>query len=96
MTLPYEQHRAIIQTKEFLYSLMDPKKTPKVPRAIRTTACQLLRHFPTDYDADILLRCLHTEWLGVDSDSAIHDPVEAFDPIYQKEVFDGVTGNEHR
>jgi hypothetical protein len=28
---------------------MDPKKTPKVPKAIRTRAYWCLRHYPSEY-----------------------------------------------
>lgn len=50
MTLPRERTAAILNTKEFLYALMDSKKTPKVPLAIRNTARWLLKHFPGNYD----------------------------------------------
>jgi hypothetical protein len=29
--------------------LLDPKKTPKVPRAIRDMAHRCLRHYPSDF-----------------------------------------------
>lgn len=46
MSLPDEKLRAVIWTKRFLQELLDPKATPRVPRAIRTRAGWLLRHFP--------------------------------------------------
>lgn len=48
MTIPPERYTAIQKTREFLYSLLDPKKTPKVPREIRIRAGDCLRHFPAD------------------------------------------------
>ena len=54
MTLPDERYRAIQRTRHFLMSLMDPKETPRVPRAIRGQAYSLLRHYPSDYDLDRL------------------------------------------
>jgi len=62
MTLPYEQYLAINNTREFLFSLMDPQRTPKAPRYLRERARQLLKHFPTEYDANELVKA-HTEWL---------------------------------
>lgn len=50
MTIPSERTRAIIQTREFLISLLDTKQTPKVPKSIRMQARSLLRHYPSHYD----------------------------------------------
>ncbi len=46
MTIPFERARAIRQTEEFLKELMDPAKTPRVPKNIRDQARHLLRHYP--------------------------------------------------
>lgn len=49
MTMPIERTWAIKNTKQFLLDLMDPKKTPRVPKAIRLEAYRCLRHYPGDY-----------------------------------------------
>jgi len=49
MTLPDERFRSVHYTREFLRDLLDPKKTPKVPKAIRQQASRCLRHFPWGY-----------------------------------------------
>lgn len=54
MTLPDERYRAIQRTRHFLMSLMDPKETPRVPRAVRGEAYRLLRHYPSDWDLESL------------------------------------------
>ena len=54
MTLPYERYNAIKRTEEFLMDLMDPKKTPRVPKAIRRQAYYCLRHYPGGYNLDLL------------------------------------------
>ena len=46
-----EQKFALIRTKEFLFALLDPKQTPKVPREVRKKASQCLRHYPMVLDA---------------------------------------------
>ena len=46
MTLPDQEVRALNQTREFLRELLDPKKTPRVPREIRRRASGCLHHFP--------------------------------------------------
>ena len=46
-----EQKFALIRTKEFLFALLDPKQTPKVPREVRKKASQCLRHYPIVLDA---------------------------------------------
>ena len=54
MTLPYERYNAIKYTEDFLLSLCDPKKTPRVPRSIRQRAYALLRHYPGGYNLDVM------------------------------------------
>ena len=53
MTLPHESARAVVMTRKFLFELLDPQKTPRVPRAIRRRARELLRHYPWDTDLQI-------------------------------------------
>ena len=50
MTIPVERTRAVLNTRQFLFDLLDPKTTPKVPRAIRQRASRCLRHYPGEYD----------------------------------------------
>lgn len=54
MTIPYERTRAVVQTEEFLLSLIDPKKTPRIPLAIRQEAHRLLRHYPNKFDMHVI------------------------------------------
>jgi hypothetical protein len=49
MTMPCERTWAIRNTNQFLIDLLDPKKTPRVPSAIRKEAYRCLRHYPGDY-----------------------------------------------
>jgi len=49
MTLPYERKWAIENTRLFLTDLMDPKKTPRVPKAVRKEAYRCLKHYPDVY-----------------------------------------------
>lgn len=50
MTLPNERTRAVKYAQEFMRSLLDPKQTPRVPKAIRKEAYRVLRHFPNTLD----------------------------------------------
>ena len=52
MTLPDERYRAVNWARAFMYDLMDPKKTPGVPKTIREQARSVLRHYPSDWDMD--------------------------------------------
>ena len=54
MTLPYERYNSIKWTEQFLLELCDPKKTPRVPRAVRQRAYSLLRHYPGGYNLDVI------------------------------------------
>ena len=49
MTMPNERRWAIENTEIFLRDLMDPKKTPRVPSAIRKEAYRCLKHYPGEY-----------------------------------------------
>jgi hypothetical protein len=46
MTLPEEEARAIAATRTFLYALLDPRQTPRVPREVRQRARRVLKHYP--------------------------------------------------
>lgn len=52
MTLPDERYRAVLAAERLLKDLCDPKKTPRVPRAVRQTASSVLRHYPSKWDMD--------------------------------------------
>ena len=46
MTKPTDRTRALLKTRYFLEELTRPGDTPRVPRAIRDKAHQLLRDYP--------------------------------------------------
>ena len=50
MTMSDERYAAVLRAREFLQSLLDPKKTPKVPKSVRSEAYRVLRHFPHGYE----------------------------------------------
>lgn len=50
MTLPDQRYAAIRNTQKFLYSLCDPKATPRIPQTIRQQARGLLKHYPSTLD----------------------------------------------
>lgn len=52
MTLPRERTNAVNRAREFLRSLLNPKETPRVPRAIRKEAYWALRHYPSEWDME--------------------------------------------
>jgi hypothetical protein len=51
MTTIDEKFQAIHNARSFMYRLMDPKQTPKVPRKIREEARARLKHFPHEFEA---------------------------------------------
>lgn len=46
MTIPFERTRGLVQTREFLTAMLDPKLTPRTPRWMRLKAKALLKHYP--------------------------------------------------
>jgi hypothetical protein len=56
MTIPEERRWAIAKARRFLWDLMDPKKWPRVPRAVRREAAARLRHYPNEYEMHDVVR----------------------------------------
>jgi hypothetical protein len=54
MTLPDERYRSLKQGKKLIEELCDPGKTPRVPSIIRDRARAILRHYPSDYEVDVI------------------------------------------
>jgi hypothetical protein len=52
MTTPNERTRSLKLAQNFLLKILDPKKSPKVPKAIREEAASILKHYPTDFHID--------------------------------------------
>ena len=53
MTLPDERYRAVVQTKKFLEELLT---TPRIPKAVKDNARWCLRHYPNEWDMQIVAR----------------------------------------
>lgn len=56
MTVPIERTNAVVWTHDFLVKLLDPKVTPRVPKSIRDEARRLLRHYPAEFEMDVIAR----------------------------------------
>jgi len=56
MTLPDERYRALKWAESFLQDLLDPVKTPRVPKTVRAQARAVLRHYPGSYYVDEIAR----------------------------------------
>jgi hypothetical protein len=63
MTMPDERTRAVLQTRDFLQSLMSSVETPGVPDSVRTAARRLLRHFPSAWELTLVHHHLPA-WFG--------------------------------
>ena len=50
MTLPNEWFISMRKNRQFLFDLLDPTKTPKVPKDIRKRASECLKHFPMEHE----------------------------------------------
>ena len=56
MTMPHEERWALENTRKFLRDLLNPKTTPKVPKAIRNEASRCLKHYPMSFHLDDMYR----------------------------------------
>jgi|NOAtaT_6_FD_contig_101_515608_length_4088_multi_3_in_0_out_0_5 hypothetical protein len=52
MTTTEEMLQAIDNARTFMYSLLDPKQTPRVPQSVRKDARDRLKHFPSQYNTN--------------------------------------------
>lgn len=50
MTTPDERTKAVLRVERFLMDLRNPKKYPRIPKAVREEASRLLKHYPTQYN----------------------------------------------
>ena len=69
MTLPDERTRAVLYARQFLLDLLDPKKTPGVPKSIRVRASMVLRHYPGTIEMEPTMRWLPEIWGKLESPS---------------------------
>lgn len=46
MSLPSEEAAAIESVRRFLFDLLNPKATPRVPKAVRERARRVVKHYP--------------------------------------------------
>jgi hypothetical protein len=63
VTLPDEEERSLVYAHDFLLELLDPKKTPRVPRDIRRRAGLVLRHFPSRHRVKEIYKVKGVSWL---------------------------------
>jgi hypothetical protein len=54
MTLPNEWFISMRKNREFLFDLLNPNTTPRVPREVRKKASECLKHFPMKPEIDDL------------------------------------------
>lgn len=72
MTVPFERTRALVQTKQFLEAMLDPKQTPRTPRWMRGKAKALLRHYPNLAEIEMAHKALPDEYGPVPPFSRMH------------------------
>lgn len=54
MTTEEEGYRSLEQTRQFLFDLLNPQVTKRVPREIRKRASRCLKHYPLVLKGSIL------------------------------------------
>jgi hypothetical protein len=62
MTIAVERSRAVAGAREFLRALLDPRETPRVPRAVRQRALRCLRHYPGTMEMKITAEMCPRWW----------------------------------
>jgi len=56
MTMPDQRYRSLLYARDFLYDLLDPKIIERVPAAVRQRARRVLRHYPLQYEVELLAK----------------------------------------
>ncbi|WP_274961466.1 BPSL0761 family protein, partial [Lentibacter algarum] len=77
MTLPVERFNSLLHAEQLLYDLLDPKKTPRVPRAIRGRARSVLRHWPMGSQLEIIAERVPEHFNR--SEDPLYTAVKAYD-----------------
>jgi hypothetical protein len=77
MNLADERWRALQHAEDFLNDLINPRKTPRVPVAVRKRAARLLRHYPGWFERREMLRESDT-YLEVSSRLSAPDPLKKY------------------
>lgn len=70
MSLPFEKTNAVLQARQMLLDIMDPKQSPGIPKEVRQRARSVLKHFPSKIDLEIACEKV-PEVFGKDWQSAI-------------------------
>jgi hypothetical protein len=52
--IPIEEYYSLKETYSFLYELIDPQKTPRLPKEIRDKARKCIRNYPVERDLNLL------------------------------------------
>jgi hypothetical protein len=79
MTIPLERHRALNYVRDFLYDLMLPSATPKIPLSIRRRARALVKHYPSTFELEEIAK--KTELLETDPS---YKPISQLDRIIER------------
>ena len=59
MTTHEEMMRSIDSVHSFLFDLMNPQKTKRIPKEIRQRARRVVKHFP--FSSDYMMQCLSSD-----------------------------------
>ena len=54
MTVPIERTNSVIFARKFLLDLTNPKITPRLPKQVRQRALMLLRHYPNEFEMNLI------------------------------------------
>lgn len=65
MTVADERIRAFKKARQFMLDLLDPSKTPRVPRSIRKRSAEVLRHFAADFQIEEIAE-FKNDWFYVE------------------------------
>ncbi|QBP05979.1 hypothetical protein [Synechococcus phage S-B68] len=54
--IPEQEYHSLKETYKLLCDLIDPKKTPNIPKALRLAAKKCLKHYPAERTFDELIQ----------------------------------------
>ena len=77
MNVPFERARALVQTKQFLEAMLDPKQTPRTPRRMRGQAKALVKHYPGLFEIEMAHKALPSEFNPLPPFSRMYEETES-------------------
>ena len=71
MSLPDEKVRAMQSARKFLFDMLNPQATPRVPKAMRDRGRRVVKHYPFDFEITDMMEAYNAYRIRDDGSEAV-------------------------